>query len=100
MSVKRLMLLAFLFAVSTGTASADYLFIKIDIENLNFFPEVKGKMGGGMMGMTGGGPMGSPGGPMGGPMGAGGGYMGAGGQQFQGGKQFGAAALVPARPGP
>jgi len=91
--MQRLFFASLLFALSTGTASADYVIIKINLNKLDFFPMAgagAGLMGGaGGAGIMGGGGSGDmpPGGIMGGAGGAG--FMGSGGAGLMGGAGFG-----------
>jgi hypothetical protein len=54
--MKRFFFAAGLLLVGVGTASADFVLIKVDLNKINLFPAV----GGGMMGQAGGGPGGPP----------------------------------------
>ena len=72
--MKKLLYVAALFLLSTATAAADHVLIKININQLNFFPSAGGGQGG--AGLTGGPPGAGLGGGPGAPGGLGGGLGG------------------------
>ena len=89
--MKRILFTAALFFVSVGTVSADYLLIKINLNQLNFFPSPPvGAMGG--AGMTGGPAM--PAGMAGGPP------PGGAAGKFPGGMMGGAPMMAGGAGGP